>query len=187
MNERIGFGRRFAAALIDGIVIGIIGVVGGAVAASLLLPPATHHVTSGEDWAALGEFARGMLIIFVGPVLGLFAVSCLWIVWEGLTGQSLGKKLLRIRINSADGSVARPTQLFLRVAVKYSPVLVLILPRAVFALGFGLRAVGIMTSPVVLVLAALAGLVVMAGCFLMLGPRRQALHDLLAKTAVYEA
>ncbi len=165
----------------------MIGVIGGAVAASLLFPPETHHVTSGEDWAALGDFARGILIFFVGPEVGLFAVSCLWIAWEGLAGQSLGKKLLRIRINSADGSVARPTQLFLRVAVKYSPVLVLILPTAVFALRFGLRAFRIMRSPVVLVLAALAGLVVMAGCFLMLGPRRQALHDLFAKTTVHKA
>ena len=114
-------------------------------------------------------------------------MSLVWIVWEGLTGQSLGKRLLRLRIKAADGSAAQPAQLCLRVAVKYSPILVLILPTAVLVFGVEPRAVRIMTNPVMLMLAALAGSVVIGGSFLMLGPKRQALHDLAGKTSVFNA
>ena len=81
---------------------------------------------------------------------------------------------MKIRIKAADGSDAGAGTLLTRAAIKYSHSLLSLL--------------GLLTGIAILSkLGSLAGLVVFVGCFVVLGANRQALHDMLAKTAVYKA
>lgn len=177
MNERIGFGPRLLAYLIDGITIAVVGGILGSVLGGVLGLGAGGAVAasgaSGPDAAAAGAMA-GILGAVVGATIGMGFLSLGWIVWEGLTGQALGKMLLKLRIKAADGSTAGPDKLFTRAAIKYSQLLL----RLIGALA-GINAIS--------QLGSLAGLVVFIGCFFVLGQNRQALHDILAKTAVFKA
>lgn len=178
MNERIGFGQRLLAALIDGIVISVVGGILGSVLGGMLGVgvggAAAASGAEGADAAAAGAALGGLMGAVAGAMIGSGILSIGWIVWEGLTGQALGKKLLKIRIKAADGSVAGPDKLFTRAAVKYSSSL-LTLISAVTGIGF------------INTLGSLAFLVVIIGCFFVLGQNRQAFHDMLAKTAVFKA
>src|SRR5579872_6763140 len=95
MSERVGFGRRLAAGLFDGMIAIVVGIPGGMVALdSLLARPA--HTTGGEDWGALGEYGRGMTVLLFGPVVGIGFVGLLLMACQGLTGRTPGKRLLKI-------------------------------------------------------------------------------------------
>jgi uncharacterized RDD family membrane protein YckC len=79
---------------------------------------------------------------------------------------------LGLKVGLEDGRRAGAGVYARRWAVKYSGTLLGLagaLP--------GLQVVGL--------LAPVAGLIVLAGCFLALGDKRQALHDVAVKTAVF--
>ena len=177
MTERIGFGPRLLAYLIDGITIGVVGGILGSVLGGILGLGASGAVAasgaSGSDAAAAGAMVAVMGAI-AGAAIGMGILSIGWVVWEGLMGQALGKMLLKLRIKAADGSTAGPDKLFTRAAIKYSQLLL--------GLVGGLTGINAINS-----LSSLAGFVVFIGCFFVLGKNRQALHDIIAKTAVFKA
>ncbi|HMC12603.1 MAG TPA: RDD family protein [Pirellulaceae bacterium] len=177
MNERIGFGQRLLAYLIDWITIGVVGGILGSILGGMLGfgagGAAAASGAAGSDAAAAGALV-GIMGAIAGAAIGMGILSIGWVVWEGLTGQALGKKLLKIRIKAADGSVAGPDKLFTRAAIKYIYLLM--------GLIGGLTGINIINQ-----LGSLAGLVVFVGCFFVLGQNRQALHDIVAKTAVFKA
>jgi len=112
----------------------------------------------------------------IGAVIGVIAaavvISLVYFLVEGFTGYTLGKFLLGIRIANADGTAASISQLLGRYAVKHSSEL--------------LRLLGMfLAAPFLFRLGGLAGLIVFIGCFLALSADKQALHDRIAKTAVY--
>lgn len=177
MNERIGFGPRLLAYLIDGITIGVVGGILGSILGGVLglgaSGAAAASGAAGADAAAAGAMV-GILGAIAGASIGMGILSIGWVAWEGITGQALGKMLLKLRIKAGDGSTAGPDKLFTRAAIKYSSLLL--------GLIGGLTGIGIISQ-----LGSLAGLVVFIGCFFALGQNRQALHDLVAKTAVFKA
>lgn len=169
MQERIGFGPRLLAAIIDGVVIMVLGGILGFVLGGVFGVGAGAAISGGEPGsAAVGGFFGAL----VGARLGMLLLSLVWIGWEGLTGAALGKTLLKIRAKSDDGATATPDKLFLRAAVKYSGTLL-----GLIAFIPGLAIFNRLSS--------LVGLVIFVGCFLVLGEKRQAFHDMIAKTAVY--
>jgi len=74
-GPRAGFWRRFAAAFLDGLILGVIGFIGG--------------VILGSDNAA--------------NVAGLLLGIAYYTYLEGSTGQTLGKKALGIRVIDLKG------------------------------------------------------------------------------------
>jgi len=176
MNERIGFGQRLLAAIVDGLVIGIVGGILGSVLGGMLGAGAGAAMSSGGagDDAAAATAAGGMIGALAGAAIGIGLVSLGWIIWEGLTGQALGKMLLKIRIKKEDGTDAGKDKLLTRAAVKYS--------NSLLSLIGSLTGIAAITK-----LGSLAGLVIFVGCFFVLGQKRQAIHDLIAKTAVFKA
>jgi uncharacterized RDD family membrane protein YckC len=176
MNERIGFGLRLLAALIDGVVIVIVGSIVGSVLGGVLGAGAGAAIGSGAapNDAAAAAALGGVFAAIAGAALGTAIMGAIWFIWEGLTGQALGKMLLKIRIKAADGTNAGVDKLLTRAAIKHSSELL--------ALIGGLTGITIFSN-----LGSLAGLVIFIGCFFVLGQDRQALHDKLAKTAVYKA
>jgi uncharacterized RDD family membrane protein YckC len=172
VDRRVGFGTRLAAALIDVVVVGIVGFVAGAAIGGML---------GGWVGSALGEpggsgAPSGAVGAAVGAVLGAIAAFggfvFLYSLIEAFTGASPGKMLLRIKVGTADGRRGSPALCVKRWAIKYSGTLLGLLGALP-----GLHVVGL--------LAPAAGLVIFVGCFLALGDKRQALHDLGAATAVF--
>jgi uncharacterized RDD family membrane protein YckC len=172
VDRRVGFGTRLAAALIDVVVVGIVGFVAGAAIGGML---------GGWVGSALGEpggsgAPSGAVGAAVGAVLGAIAAFggfvFLYSLIEAFTGASPGKMLLRIKVGTADGRRGSPALYVKRWAIKYSGTLLGLLGALP-----GLHVVGL--------LAPAAGLVIFVGCFLALGDKRQALHDLGAATAVF--
>lgn len=78
-GPRAGFGRRFVAALLDSIIVGVVGTIVGA-------------ILGLSDNASSG----------VGLLLGI----AYYTYFEGSTGQTMGKKALGIRVISLEGGGA---------------------------------------------------------------------------------
>src|SRR5206468_78491 len=85
---------------------------------------------------------------------------------------SPGKMVLGLRIGGATGTAAPPQQLALRWALKYSAQLLtlIIILTHLWSLS---------------ILSTLASLAIFVGCFFALGEKKQALHDMIAGTAVF--
>lgn len=175
MTERIGFGHRLGAEVIDGLVIVIGGAIVGGVFGGLLggAVGAGAGATSGEvGGAEVGGALGGILGAFAGIFLGIPVAGVVIAMWEASTGAALGKLALGIKIKSADGSLASFNQRLIRSLFKYNAQVL-----GLVAIVTGVEAIGTVGN--------IGILVVIIGCLLVLGGEKQALHDKLAGTAVY--
>ncbi|MCD0450601.1 RDD family protein [Actinocorallia sp. API 0066] len=97
-----GWGSRVAAYLVDAIIIGLVpaifyGIGISLSATSLEVDPTTGALTS------TGGSAVGTLLILFGALLAL--AGGLWLIYqEGTTGQTIGKRLVNIRLISEQTS-----------------------------------------------------------------------------------
>jgi uncharacterized RDD family membrane protein YckC len=176
MEQRIGFGPRLGALLIDLVLVVILAVVlggfiGGMFGAAAGGGGAALSTGTGSD--AQSAAAMGGVI---GAVLGMAIagtlIGCVYSLLEGFTGYTLGKLMLGMRIASADGTQAPVSKLLLRWAVKNNKFLL-----SVVAIATGVRFLA--------TLGNLGALVIFIGCFLALGASKQALHDRICDTAVW--
>ena len=170
LQQRIGFGRRSAAALIDAAATGIFSLLVGVLLSGMF--------GMGVGWPpeqADGQSNGIGVSAIVGALGGVLIWSYVWAVFglcEVFAGASPGKMLLGLTIGQEDGTRASVSAGMRRWAVKYSWS----------SLGF------LAVLPGLEVLESLPRIVlfvIFIGCFLVLGDKRQALHDLAAKTAVF--
>ena len=167
MEQRIGFGKRFGAWLLDVVICGILVATLGGTIGGLLGFGAAGFPTDVND--ATAGAAMGAV---VGMVAALGVIALVYFLVEGFTGYTLGKLLLGIRVANEDGSQASVPTLLTRYAIKNINYIL-----SIAALVTGIQLLN--------TLGSVGGVVVFVGCFLVLGMSRQALHDRLAKTAVY--
>jgi len=174
MEQRVGFGKRLGAFLLDGVIVWvaayllggtILGLLGGKLG-SLASPDMT-----GVDPAA-AALTAGMMGAMMGVIAAAAVLGTVYFLVEGFTGYTLGKLLLGIRVASADGRQAPLSQLLARFAMKNINFLCTVLAALT-----GVALLGTVGN--------LLGLAIFVGCFFVLGASRQALHDMIAKTAVY--
>ena len=172
MEQRVGFGPRFAAALIDAAVVAVVGFVAGAAIGGMLGGWIGGALGGSEGVGA----SSGAVGAAVGAVLGVVAAFggfvFLYSLIEAFTGASPGKMILGLKVGTDEGRRGSAALYVKRWALKYSGTLLGLLGAIP-----GLHVLGL--------LAPAAGLVIFIGCFLTLGDRRQALHDLGAATAVF--
>lgn len=168
MEQRIGFGKRLGALLLDCIIVGVLVVVLGGAVGGMLGLSAEGLSGAGESGAMSGAAMGAM----VGMLAAMAVIGLAYFLMEGFTGYTLGKLLLGIRIANEDGSQAAVSTLFARWALKN--------------INFVLTVAALFTGiELFRVLGNVGGLVIFVGCFLVLGMSRQALHDRIVKTAVY--
>lgn len=172
METRIGFGRRLGAYVIDIVfVFGIAFILG-----SLFGEFFERFI----DWSEITDeqiaqtemvfkgFANFIFTLGATATIAAFVYNLL----EGFTGYTLGKLMLGIQIANQDGTKAEQGKLMLRFAIKNISTIV------------GLIGIAIMVS-MVNNIGSVLGFIIFIGCFFAIGEKKLALHDMLAKTAVY--
>jgi uncharacterized RDD family membrane protein YckC len=169
MTERVGFGKRFGASIIDGIVGSIGGMILGAVFGGLLVGGAVAAEAGATEGA--GALA-GFFGALAGAIVGIAFAGVIIAVWETCTGAAIGKMALGIKIKSADGSPASFGKRLVRSLFKYNAQVLGVLTV--------LTGIEVLQS-----VGNIGGLVMVIGCLFVLGGEKQAVHDKLAGTAVY--
>ena len=162
--DRQGFGIRLVALILDIIAVLILAIIVG--------------VIFGGGAAIsyrVGAPVPGRLVAsLVGSLVGLAYWST-----EIFRAASPGKMILGLKIGSETGAPATQNELVTRWLVKNSGGLIGLVAAVIGAV---VPFLGMVIGWV----AALANLAIFVGCFLTLGQTRQALHDILAHTAVYK-
>jgi uncharacterized RDD family membrane protein YckC len=174
---RVGFWPRLGAAMIDGIVVVIVGVLISGFVASLF-PDYLAHMMEKAQAKLDPKVAEQMhsitkvtiTIMRVGMAVSLF--SLVYALGEGLAGRALGKLLLGLRIADVNARPASTGRLLGRVAIKQAQGLCTLLAMTTGV--YVLETVG-----------QVVGWVVGIGCLFVLAQHRRALHDLAVGTAVY--
>ncbi len=174
MEKRVGFGPRLIAALIDAVIVMVLAFVfGGMIGGLLGLGVGAALGSGGEAPGAVAGGSAGALVGALGGfAIGIVVFGFLYSLIEGLTGASPGKMVLKLKVGTDDGRNAEVSVYLTRWAVKYSGQL--------------LRFLALITGiSVISTLGSLASLVIFVGCFMVLGANRQAIHDMAARTAVF--
>jgi len=170
MNDprpRVGFPLRLAAAAIDYALIGAASAVVGLVAGGAWR--AGGPVAADEGEALLGD---PVLAAAVGVMAAFGIVGALYMLLEVRFAATPGKWLLGLVVGREDGNPPPPGTRLARYFVKNGHLVV-----AALSAVSGMWVVG--------VVAPLVTLVVVAGSALMLTEDRRALHDIVARTAVF--
>lgn len=164
---RVGFGKRLGAYAIDFLItLGITFVLKAALGIDAV--EAEIEANMQEGIMSLSEGISAMVSASTIP----YAASVLYFLLELFTGASLGKHILKIVIAHPERTAGDFNIFALRWAIKYSPSLAFLLS----ALTGNLIIAGI---------GLLLTIIFIIGCFVALGEKKQALHDIIAKTAIY--
>jgi uncharacterized RDD family membrane protein YckC len=161
----VGFGPRFGAWLLD--IVFVVIVVGIAFFASLDVSLMDLVEMAKEDPIAYANYIQSRLLV---PTLISFAYTSV----EILTGASPAKWMLGLRVAKQDGQPGTSREYVLRGLVKSGPSVL-----GVFA---------VMSSSLSFLsdIGGLWNLAIFFGCFVALGEKKQALHDIICKTAVFK-
>lgn len=176
---RVGFGKRFVAYLIDGLILTTVMVGLGLLFMGLdlqnlgFVQEKVDQVLEIYKMLGVPRDLQSFVDSFLGAIItsGL-VVGTLYPLIEGITGASPGKRILRIVIANPDGKVGSLPLFLKRAAIKNIGSilqLIAVLPALAFFETIG----------------SIVGIVIFLGCFAALGASRLALHDLIAQTAVF--
>lgn len=177
---RVGFGKRFIAWFLDGILVGTLSaLVFFSVGEQQLRflsqsdGSATEIQIQENDTESemLDQIEENLGISL--SALGVLAVlqSLLTLLYssiEGLTGASPGKRLLSITVANDDGRRGNRMLFSTRWVLKNGPHFMALIPIG------ALSAVGSLWSFIIFV-----------GCFAVLSASKQALHDMIVRSAVF--
>jgi uncharacterized RDD family membrane protein YckC len=164
--QREGFGIRLLAALIDAAILIVVFLLIGLLAGGSMIA-----VMSGGGGGTTAQ--GGATAVGIGFVILAIVIAIGYTLTEIFMAGTPGKQILGIIIADERGVRASTQQLATRWVVKHSGDLI--------------RMVGTLTGIAIIVsLGGLVGLVIVVGCFFVLGQKRQAFHDNAAKTAVFK-
>ena len=158
--ERVGFGKRLGSSILDftiSLLPGIVlGIYGGGAMAAFLLDFFYDDAQLETTPAGFSGEIAASIIGLVASLAGIAFTSIFFYVLEGFTGQTPGKMILGITVANMNGEKASIDKLLLRAFIKITGSFV-----------------------------GIIGFIIFIGCFFVLGEKKQALHDIICKTAVY--
>ena len=171
---RVGFGLRLGAAVIDWIMWGIISIIimylTGFFESAMEIG---NTISSNLGNAALiTEITENFALENMGTFILIYALNLVYYFLEVLNGATPGKMIVGIRIANADRTAGSTKVLLNRYLVKHSDTILNLLATITFI-------------SILDLLSFIAMVAIFIGCFFVLGDQRQALHDMIAKTAVY--
>lgn len=156
--KRVGFGPRLLALILDMVIIFVlVGIIGAITGTGREFEPQNFSFSDAS------KFMNPLQVIIV----------LLYTSMEFLLGATPGKMILKMKIKGVSGKNAPLSILLIRWLIKQSGNILSFL--------FVLLHIQVLWA-----LQSLAGLIIFIGCFFVLGKNKQALHDILAKTAVYK-
>lgn len=171
METRIGFGRRLGAYLIDVVIVIGLGYILASLAGNYLENFVDFSKFNEQQLDALNSKPIMWTLSVIMPIAAIL-MGFLYNLIEGFTGYTLGKYALGIQIGNQDGTKATQGKLMIRFAIKNISSI------------FGLVGLAVMVN-MVNTIGSILGFVIIIGCFFVLGESKLALHDMIAKTAVY--
>ncbi len=160
---RVGFGKRLGAYVLDFVFLIIISVVTPLVLGMQQPPPSADMDPS---------MMMDLIMSGMQMQLPAYLIMLAYMLVEAVTGASIGKHILRIVVAHDDRQQGAISLFTVRWAIKN-------LSFIIFLLGV------IMGSMIVVFISLLPSLIFFIGCFFALGEKKQALHDMLAKTAIF--
>ncbi len=172
-NERIGFGRRLGAYMLDVLIVMIFGTIVG-----LLIGDQLYPLFFGKqmgEFNQLSEQLGGKFTVFFQKMMeitsGISVTGLILFILEGAFGQSFGKWVLKIINTNVDGNPASPSQLWLRSFLKYGASILSLIGgySGIIYIGW---------------IGSLWSFVIFIGFFLVFTDNKQTIHDMLAKTVV---
>ncbi|MFM8771007.1 MAG: RDD family protein [Candidatus Kapaibacterium sp.] len=180
---RAGFGIRLGALAIDTVIAAVLTGALTLLLSPLDLPTPEVLLDAKDSLAELfatfnipGDQEDLITNLMVSSSYAGAVASVLYMLIEGLTGASIGKRLLKLTVARADGTAGTQSLFLSRMFVKNSDRilhLIAILPLFTFLSG-AVESAG-----------STIGFVLFIGCFFVLGRNRMALHDMVVKTAVF--
>ncbi len=175
-NERIGFGRRLGAYMLDVlamIVLGsIIGVlVGDQLALIFFQDQIAQYEVMSDQFSHIDFDFMGLMMGILEIMAGISITGLLLFIMEGAFGQSFGKIILKIINTNVDGTHADAGKLWLRSLLKYGSTMLSLLGGAIGVILLGW-------------IATLWSIVIFIGFFLVFMDNKQTIHDMIAKTVV---
>ncbi len=168
MKEKVGFGPRLKAYLVDSVILSVIAVLFTLVAKPLL----RHLLPLTDEEIALMTGYDIQLPFYIYWYVAFTLLGVFYGLIEVFKAQSPGKILLKLKIQTAEAMDADTKTLVTRYAVKNISQIVLF-----FAFIFGSS--GLETFGKVL------GFGIFVGCLLVLGKNKLAFQDMAAKTAIF--
>jgi uncharacterized RDD family membrane protein YckC len=173
--NRIGFGKSLLAALIDYAIVAIVTIIIFSYSGFFKSAAdfGTNVRSAGGDVALIQELQNEFLAQNRGNFYFSILISMAYFSLEILVAASLGKLILGLQIGRADGKKAGYGSLILRYILKYSV--------NIFSLLWLMTGISTFNS-----IGTLVFLVIFVGFFFTLSNKRQAFHDMIAKTAVYK-
>ena len=177
--ERIGFGPRLVAILIDMILSFIVGSILAFYEVFSFIDVSNSSYFNSQDFKDVetslemigSDISLGTIQVWA---LGYFVGTFLYSLIEGVTGASPGKRVQKIIIANEDGSKGDVNLFMSRWAIKNITNLMSLLI--------------ILTGAISLQwISSLFSLVIFLGFFFVLASHHQALHDKIVKTAVFNS
>ncbi len=173
LDFRVGFGKRFLAWFIDIVIFSgiLFTVIVSTGIYDLYVEFFSTMMESGGasvDPNLMADFEQvGYQITMYSTVIGLLYFSL-----EVIYGATIGKMLMGLRIAHADRTWGSIQKLMIRSAIKN--------------ISFVFNVLFLATSAAIIsTFGTILGFVAFIGCFVVLSEKKQALHDLIAGTAVY--
>jgi uncharacterized RDD family membrane protein YckC len=169
MENRVGFGPRLLALLIDYAGIYMLAII------VYLIAPLLMQTFVDAALAEMSEEQLSQIPFDITPIISfvylvMFA-RAFYFVSEIALGTSLGKYLLKLKITTTDGQAPSMGKLAARYLVKHIYPLVSIISMILAISWLG-------------TIGSLLGLVVFAGCFAATGDKKQTIQDMVAQTIV---
>lgn len=166
--KRATFLPRFFAFLIDGLISGLIFLF-------FMIVVFDINIFDFSYWRQISQDKELMESIGSKFSLLSLAITAVFMAFEILFATSPGKLILSLQIANSDSSKASIMQLSIRSIFKHSPELFSVL-LMVFSINSGFFGI----------LQFLMSLTVFIGFLFALSEKRQALQDIIAKTAVFK-
>jgi uncharacterized RDD family membrane protein YckC len=182
---RVGFGKRFGAWILDLFIVMLLAGI-----FSYIIPIRETKMWNDveskmeaemkkQEEAAGREFTdeEKELSTMIGEgtalvMLFFFPTRLLYSIVELFSGSTFGKHMLGITIANSNGQAPSMALKAARWFISYSAVILIVL--------------GIVTQiDLISTVGNILGLLTFVGCFFALGEQKQALHDKIAKTAVF--
>ncbi len=171
---RVGFGTRLGAAVIDWVIVSIISIVILYMTNffELAIELGNQISENIRDADMIAELTEKFTLENIQFFVLLYLIKLVYYFLEVLNGASLGKMILGIQIANANRTFADFKVLLNRYLIKHSDTILNVLATLTFI-------------SILDLLSFIAAIVIFIGFLFVLADQRQALHDMIAKTAVY--